>query len=104
MRLSRDVGSVVMDLNGVEQIQLNALGGADTVTVNDLTGTGVTQVAIDLGVNGGGGDGAADTVTVNGTDGNDAISVVQQQRRCSRSAGLAEHRDDRELRSERPRS
>ena len=47
--LFRDVGNVTMDLNGVEHIQLNALGGADTVTVNDLTGTGVTQVAIDLG-------------------------------------------------------
>ena len=49
VRLSRDVGNVTMDLNSVEHIQLNALGGADTVTVNDLTGTGVTQVAIDLG-------------------------------------------------------
>ena len=33
-----------MDLNGVEHINFNALGGADTITVNDLTGTGVTQV------------------------------------------------------------
>ena len=48
VRLFRDVGNVTMDLNGVEHIQLNALGGADTITVNDLTGTGVTQVAIDL--------------------------------------------------------
>src|SRR5258708_15034259 len=77
VRLSRDVGNVVMDLNGVEHIQLNTLGGADTVTVNDLTGTGVTQVAIDLGATGGGGDGAADTVVGNGTAGNDAISVVK---------------------------
>jgi Ca2+-binding RTX toxin-like protein len=75
-RLSRDVGGVVMDINSVEHIQLNTLGGADTVTVNDLTGTGVTQLAINLGVVGGGGDGAADTVVVNGTAGNDAISVV----------------------------
>ena len=41
VRFSRDVGNITMDLNGVEHIQLNALGGADTVTVNDLTGTGV---------------------------------------------------------------
>ena len=76
-RLFRDVGNVTMDLNSMEHIQLNALGGADTITVNDLTGTGVTQVAIDLGaIGGGGGDGAADTVVVNGTAGNDAISVV----------------------------
>ena len=37
-----------MDLDGVEHIQLNTLGGADTITVDDLTGTDVTQVAIDL--------------------------------------------------------
>ena len=48
VRLFRDVGNVTMDLNGVEHIQFNALGGADTITVNDLTGTDVTQVAIDL--------------------------------------------------------
>ena len=40
VRLFRDVGNVTMDLHGVEHIQLNALGGADTITVNDLTGTG----------------------------------------------------------------
>ena len=39
VRLFRDVGNVTMDLHGVEHIQLNALGGADTITVNDLTGT-----------------------------------------------------------------
>src|SRR5262245_12625699 len=49
VRFFRDVGNVTMDLNGVERIQVNALGGADTVTVNDLTGTDVNQVAIDLG-------------------------------------------------------
>ena len=48
VRFSRDVGNVTMDLNGVETIQFAALGGADTITVNDLTGTDVTQVAIDL--------------------------------------------------------
>ena len=65
-RLTRDVGNITMDLNGVERIQLNAFGGADAVTVGDLTGTGVTQVAVDLGAAPGspGGDGQADTVTV----------------------------------------
>ena len=42
LRLFRDVGNVTMDLNGVEQVNFDALGGADTITVNDLTGTGVT--------------------------------------------------------------
>ena len=31
-----------MDTAGVETVDFNALGGADTVTVNDLTGTDVT--------------------------------------------------------------
>ncbi len=65
-----------MDLNGVEQIQLNALGGADTITVNDLTGTDVKQVAIDLSAGSGQGDGAPDSVVVNGTAGNDHINVA----------------------------
>ena len=59
VRLFRDVGNITMDLNGVETIRLAALGGADTITVNDLTGTDVTQVAIDLAAAGTtGGDGA----------------------------------------------
>ena len=48
VRFTRDVANITMDLNGVEHIDFNALGGADNVTVGDLTGTGVTQVAIDL--------------------------------------------------------
>jgi Ca2+-binding RTX toxin-like protein len=79
-RLTRDIGTVTMDINGVEQIQLNARGGADNIVVGDLTGTGVTQVAIDLASlpGGGAGDLAADTVTVNGTKGNDVIEVQGQ--------------------------
>jgi Ca2+-binding RTX toxin-like protein len=78
VRFTRDVGNVTMDLNGIEHIDFNALGGADNITVGDLTGTGVTQVAIDLaGVPGSNvGDGAADSVTVNGTNGSDTIHVT----------------------------
>ena len=76
MRFTRDVANIVMDVNDVEQIQFNALGGADKITVNDLAGTDVTQVSINLAATGGGGDGAADPVTVNGTSGNDQINVV----------------------------
>jgi RTX calcium-binding nonapeptide repeat (4 copies) len=67
--LTRNVGNVTMDLNGVENIQVNALGGADTITVHDLTGTDVRNVNIDLGAAGGGGDGQEDTVSLNGTSG-----------------------------------
>ena len=77
-RLTRDVGNVTMDLNGVEHIEVNARGGADTITVNDLTGTDVNQVAIDLGAQPGspGADGAADTIVLNATNGDDAITIV----------------------------
>src|SRR5262249_5117908 len=65
---------------GIEHIQLNALGGADNITLNDLSGTGVTQVAIDLASppGSGAGDGAADTVTVNATKYDDVIAVQGQ--------------------------
>src|SRR5205085_11667249 len=42
-RFTRDVGNIVMDLNGVETIAFKALGGADIITVNDLSGTDVTK-------------------------------------------------------------
>ncbi|UPT84156.1 calcium-binding protein [Bradyrhizobium barranii subsp. apii] len=76
--LTRDVGAITMDLNGVEHVQIAAAGGADNITVNDLSGTGVTQVAIDLSAGPGSqsGDGAADRVTVNGTAGDDNISIT----------------------------
>ena len=63
VRFTRDVANITMDLNGVEHINFTALGGADNITVNDLAGTGVTQVNIDLAATpgSGAGDGAADT-------------------------------------------
>ena len=48
LRLFRDVANITMDTNGVETVQVNALGGADAITVNDLTGTDVTSVKTDL--------------------------------------------------------
>jgi hypothetical protein len=59
-----------MDTHGVEQVDVNALGGADVLTVNDLTGTDVNLVDADLGS-----DRTQDRVVVNGTNGNDAINV-----------------------------
>ena len=76
--LTRDVGNVTMDLNSIEHINVNALGGADIITVNDMTGTNVDQVAVDLATPPGSnqGDGAVDTVVINGTNGNDTITVT----------------------------
>jgi Ca2+-binding RTX toxin-like protein len=64
-------GTIHMDTNDVEIVDFNALAGADTVLVNDLTGTDVTQTNLDLG----GTDGAVDSVDVNGTNGVDNINV-----------------------------
>ena len=61
-------------MNGTETLDVNARGGQDMVTVNDLTGTDVNQVNIDLGVNGAP-DGAADTVVINATSGDDVITI-----------------------------
>jgi Ca2+-binding RTX toxin-like protein len=78
LRLTRDVGNINMDVNGVEQVNVVALGGSDTLTVNDLSNTGVTGVNIDLaGTPGSGtGDGQADTVIVNGTARPDAVQIT----------------------------
>jgi len=76
VRFTRDVGTIVMDLNDVERIDVAALGGADTVTVGDLSGTDLTAANISLAAAGGAGDGAADTVTVAGTAANDTITVA----------------------------
>jgi Ca2+-binding RTX toxin-like protein len=76
-RLFRNVANVTMDLASTEAIDLATLGGADTVTVNDLTGTGLQSVNVNLAANGGGGDGAADTIVINATDGDDVITVTR---------------------------
>jgi hypothetical protein len=75
---TRNLGGIVMDLNGIEALDVRALGGTDSVTVNDLTGTDLTSVNVDLAGSLGSdfSDGAADTVTVTGTDGTDAIAVT----------------------------
>ena len=81
VRFTRDVANIVMDSNDVEKIDLNALGGADVLTVNDLSGTDLTRINSNLAASGGGDDAAADNVVVNATSGD----------RC----GRAERRDQR---------
>ena len=59
-----------MDTAGIETVTFNALGGADQINVNDLTGTGVSKLNLDLAGALGGttGDNQTDHITVNGTD------------------------------------
>jgi Ca2+-binding RTX toxin-like protein len=77
VELFRNPGPITMDTNDVERIDINALGGADRLIVDDLSGTAVNDVNVDLAGTLGGatGDGQADRVVVNGTDGDDAINV-----------------------------
>ena len=72
VRFFRNVANVVMDLNDVETVDFEALGGADNIVVGDLSGTDVTTVRSDLGA----GDGAADRVAVTGTNGDDVVLVT----------------------------
>jgi len=72
---TRVQGSIVMDLTTIEKVTVNALGGADTININDPTGTHVTDIDVNLGV-GGTGDGAADTININDDD---AVQVVVGQ-------------------------
>jgi Ca2+-binding RTX toxin-like protein len=69
--LTDNVGNATMDLNDVERIWIRARSGADAITVNNLSGTDIKQVSIDLE----NGDLAFDTVTVNGTNGNDKVNI-----------------------------
>ena len=71
-RLTRDVANITMDLNKTETIDVGAKGGADTLTINDLTGTSIKNVNIDVGA----ADGQTDTVVINATSGADTITVT----------------------------
>ena len=76
LRLTRDVAAITTDADGIETVNLRLLGGSDTLTVNDLTGTAVKSVGVDLAGTDGNGDGTADTVVVNGTSGPDHVRVT----------------------------
>ena len=77
VRFTRNVANIVMDLNDVETIDVNALGGADTLTVNDLSGHRPRRASTPTSpATGGGDDGAADNVIVNATNGDDVVAVA----------------------------
>ena len=72
----RSPGNIRMDLDGVERLDLATLGGADAVTIGDLSGTALTVADIDLSSAAGTGDAKTDTVVVNGTDRPDRVDVA----------------------------
>jgi Ca2+-binding RTX toxin-like protein len=72
----RDIASVAMDMDDVEDVEFRALGGSDNVVVGDLSGTDLTRTDLDLRGPNGGGDGAADSISVNGTQGADVFGAA----------------------------
>jgi Ca2+-binding RTX toxin-like protein len=72
LRFFRNPANITMDTTSVERVDFNALGGADAVTVGDLSGTDVEAVNLDLGAN----DGADDNVQINGSNDRDRIEVT----------------------------
>ena len=78
VRLARDVSAIVMDLGGIEQLELAALGGSDVVTVHDLSGTHLSEVVVDMGAQEGSqeGDARLDRIVVRGTAAADNIRVA----------------------------
>ncbi len=72
---NRNIANINMDLDNVEHIKIRALGGSDQVIVDDLNGTDVKLVTVDLSGFDGKGDGAVDDVIANGTSGNNTITL-----------------------------
>lgn len=72
--LERDIADVRMDMQAVERIDLRLFGGTDSVTVQDMTGTAMAEIVIDLS----GPDGAADLIAVDGTEGADEVVIDVQ--------------------------
>lgn len=70
----RDVDGITLDLNDLERIDVNALGGPDTIVLQDLSPTDVAIVNLDLTA-AGSGDQQADSVTVWGTSGDDIVTL-----------------------------
>jgi Ca2+-binding RTX toxin-like protein len=73
--LTRNLGNIVMDLDGLETLRINALGSIDTIVINDLSATDVTSIALDLRT-AGAGDAQADVVSVAGGALGETIDVI----------------------------
>ena len=70
--LTRDLGNIAMNLDSIEKVTINAFAGADNIHINDPSGSGVSQIDVNLGLNGAG-DGASDTIFI---DDDDDVHVV----------------------------
>ena len=73
--LTRNVGTITMNMDSIEGVDLTTLGGGDEVVVGDLSGTSLRNVNVDLAGPSGAPDGVADDVVIFGTEGNDRVHV-----------------------------
>ena len=78
VRFTRVQGTITMDLDDVEVIDVRALRGTDAITVGDVGATDLRRIDIDLAetLGGAASDRVADTVTVVGTNGVDTIRAA----------------------------
>ena len=88
--LTRDVAAIRMDTGDVERFDVMPAGGADTMVVDDMSGTDTEVVSWELAPIRGttASDGAKDSVLVNGSNGSDDITVTAGGQQV-RVAGLA---------------
>jgi Ca2+-binding RTX toxin-like protein len=77
VRLFRNIANVTLDFDGLESTRLRALGGADAITIGDLSGTDLTAADVDLSASIGGGDLAQDTVALTGRATADHVTVAR---------------------------
>ena len=77
LRLTRNVAAITMDTDAIEHVNLRLLGGADTATIGDLTGTDIDSVDVDLRATDGTADGSPDTVVTQGSPRRDVVAVTQ---------------------------
>jgi hypothetical protein len=88
VRFLRNIANVVTDLGGVERIELDALGGSDTIVAGDTGGTELDTFAINLSAFGGSGDAVPDSVIAGGTPQDDAV-VLGNEDAAQVVSGLA---------------
>ena len=76
------LGAATVDTTGVENLQINALGGDDTITVGDLSTSNVTSVGVDTGA-------GSDDLIVNGRTTADILAVSAPSATTLKIQGLA---------------
>jgi len=77
-QLIRDVGLVNLDVNDLEQVTVNAGSGSDSIFVNDVTGTEITNITVNLAgtIGGSSGDGLFDFIQGVATGADNLINLV----------------------------